>query len=156
MPSLGRTDSQGEVKTVDKGSKDASRTLEVIASSHETLINLARTLRSHGEVIDATEAIELRNFQSGPTVEEYVDAELRNGFGICWWLEVNWNENQWVIESRVTVTKLKVDEGSSDLMIFPERRAETLDEFLRCLQEATNELIQSLDLIDLAGMRLKL
>ena len=124
--------------------------LEAIALSHETLIDLSVKLRFRPEVTDVLQDVYLRRYESGPTVEGYVDATLRNGKGICWWLEVTWDENTWLVESRVTLSNLIIDEGTTDLIRFKDKKAETADEFIILLEEATLELVQSADSVDLS------
>jgi hypothetical protein len=135
---------------VDNQSKPAKRALEAIALSHETLIDLSVKLRFRPEVTDVLQDVYLRLYRSGPTVEGYVDAKLRNGKGICWWLEITWDENTWRVETRVMISNLIIDEGSSDLIRFKDKQAKTLDEFIVVLEQATLELVQSVDSIDLA------
>ena len=139
---------------MDGQSQPAKRVLDAIALSHETLIALAVKLRFHPEVTDVLQEVDLRRYEASPTVEEYVDAKLRNGKGISWWLEVNWDENTWVVETHVSVSNLIVDEGSNYLIRFKDKKAETLDEFIAVLEEATLELVQSADSIDLATCKL--
>jgi len=124
--------------------------LEAIALSHETLIELAVKLTFHPEVTDVLQDVYLRRYECGPTVEGYVDAKLRTGKGIYWWLEVTWDENIWLVESSVNVTNLIIDEGSNYLIRFKDKKAETLDEFIVVLEEATLELVKSADSIDLS------
>ena len=135
---------------MDITSKQAKRVLEAIASSHETLIDLSVKLRLRPEVTDVLQDVYLRRYESGPTVEGYVDAKLRNGKAICWWLELTWDENTWLVESRVMISNLIIDEGSSDLIRFKDKAADTLDEFIAVLEAATLELVQSADSIDLS------
>jgi hypothetical protein len=135
---------------VDNQSKQAQRVLEAIALSHETLIDLSVKLRFRPEVTDVLQDVYLRRYEAGPTVEGYVDATLRNGKGICWWLEISWNENTWLVESHVAVSNLIIDEGSNYLIRFKDKKAETLDGFVIVLEEATLELVQSADSIDLS------
>src|SRR5215208_6024097 len=99
---------------MDSESRLALRVLGAIALSHERLIDLSVKLRFRPEVLEVLQNVSLRKYQSGPTVEGYVDAKLRSGKGVCWWLEAYCNETQWVIESRVSISNLIVDEGSED------------------------------------------
>lgn len=135
---------------MDSDSRQASKLLNSIAESRERIIDLARHLRLHPEVTEVLHGIDLRNLQSGPTVEAYADVKLRSGKGVCWWLEINWDDNQWTIESRVTISDLNVDEGSKDLVRFPDKVAKTITEFVAQLEQATSELVNSVQSIDLA------
>src|SRR6266496_232077 len=128
---------------MDNQSKHAKRALEAIALTHKRLIDLSIKLRFRSDVIEVLQDVYVRGYESGSTVEGYVDAKLHNGKGICWWLEINWDEDNWLIESRVTVSNLRMDQGSKDLMRFNDRAAETLDEFVVRLEEATSELVES-------------
>lgn len=136
-------------KRMDKASKQAKRALEAIALSNERLIDLTVKLRFRSEVTEVLHDLDVRRYESGSTVEGYVDAQLQNGKGICWWLEINCDEDKWLFESRVTVSNLRVDEGSEDLIRFEDKTAETLDEFVTSLEKATSELVESANSIDL-------
>ncbi len=134
---------------MDSESKHASRLLTAVAVSCERIIDLAINLRLRPEIIEVLQCTDLRNLESGPTVDTYADAQLVCGKGITWWLEIDWDENQWTIESRVTIADLTLDEGSKDIFSFPDRVARTIPEFIARLEEATSELINSAEFIDL-------
>jgi hypothetical protein len=131
---------------MDIASKNASRLLEALAESKGTLTDFARQLRSQPEVVRVLTNFEPREYQTGFVLEGYVDAELRNGKAMAWWLEARWNESLWTIESRVLVND---DQGQYTFREFPERTAETLDDCIAQLALATTELIDSGDAVAL-------
>lgn len=139
---------------MDSESRLALRVLEAIALSHERLIDLSVKLRFRPEVLEVLQNVSLRKYQSRPTVEGYVDAKLHCARSVCWWLEAYCDGNQWVIESRVSTSNLVVDEGSEDLIRFPDAVAETLDEFLTRLEEVTSQLVDSTHSINLSTCQL--
>jgi len=74
-----------------------------------------------------------------------VDVALKNGNAVWWALDVLWDENEWIIESRV---ELPGDYGPNTLKAFPDRCAQTVDEFVMQLDEATTQLLSSAELIE--------
>ena len=75
----------------------------------------------------------------------YVDVALKNGNAIWWALDVDWDDDAWRIESRV---ELPSEHGPVILRELPDRHAETVDEFISQLAEATTELLDSATLIE--------
>ena len=74
----------------------------------------------------------------------YVDVALKNGNAIWWALDVQWDDANWIIESGVWIPGRH---SSSLLKEFPDRAAETVDAFIKQLDEATTQLLSSADLI---------
>lgn len=133
---------------MDVEDRYANQLFTAVAQSCERLTAFRIELRRRPEIVEVIQGTELRNLESGPTFETYSDAKLICRKGVTWWLEIYWDENQWSIESRVSVSNLEEDEGSIDLFEFQDRIARTVPEFIALLEEATSELIRSETLID--------
>jgi hypothetical protein len=73
-----------------------------------------------------------------------VDVFIRDNAAIWWSLDVTWDNVKWIIEAKVEVP---ADPGPITVKQFPERYAETVNEFVRELEEAGTELLNSADLI---------
>lgn len=136
---------------MDVESMQVAKLLMAIAETNEKFIALSQDLRSRPEIIRVLHSLECRKYGTGVGLEGYVDAELKNGKAICWWLEVHWNEEKWLIESRILVNS---DQGQDTIKEFPEKVSGTLDEFIAHLELATNELINSIRTIDLTAVNL--
>jgi hypothetical protein len=68
----------------------ASLLLSALAEHREAMISLAVDLRRRRQVAEVTTGIDIRKYESGEIrVESYVDAELRDGRALCWWLEMS-------------------------------------------------------------------
>lgn len=117
--------------------KQALELLGGIARSNEMLITLSQDLRTMPEVVRVLHSLEARNHPSGAALEGYVDAELHNGKAICWWMDVYWKEEQWIIDCSILV---QTDEGQQVVKEFPEKTASSIEEFVNRLDEATREL----------------
>jgi hypothetical protein len=57
-------------------------------------------------------------------------------------MDLYWDETNWVIESRVEVPG---DHGPKTLKEFPDKHAETVNEFIAQLQAVTSEVVDSAD-----------
>ena len=128
---------------MDSESKKVSNLLEAIAASNEELIEFAIKLRALSEVNEVYHRLDCRNYQTGPVLEMYVDAFHKREVGICWWLEVRWNEAEWMIDYAV---QLNHDEGRDAIREFPLRTARTIEEFIVQLEGATLDLLSCTDL----------
>jgi len=123
--------------------KQALELLRGIALSNEVLITLSQDLRTRPEVVRVLHSLEARKHPSGAALEGYVDAELNNGKAICWWMDVYWKEEQWIIECSIL---LQTDEGQQVIKEFPEKTASSIEEFVNRLDEATRELTSNTDI----------
>ena len=139
---------------MDSGSKQATRVLAALAESGCSCRALARRFQSMPEVekvssdFDCYRNQSYREFGGGGSpyiIRWYVDVALKNGNAIWWALDVDWDDDAWRIESRV---ELPGDHGPIILKEFPDRRAESVDGFIRRLAEATTELLDSAALIE--------
>lgn len=131
---------------MDADSAASTKLLESIAGSNEQFIALSQWLRSLPE-IKVTRGFECRAYKSGTMIEAYVEAEVDENKTVCWWLDVGWNNEQWLIESSVL---LNDDQGQKVLRTFPTRTARSLDDFVTQLAEATEDLTTHARSMDLS------
>jgi hypothetical protein len=78
-------------------------------------------------------------------LERYVEADLRDGRNICWWLDMSPGGGNWVIQSRVYVSH------GDDIHVFDDRLAATLDHLVQQLDQATGDLIETVDRLPALG-----
>jgi hypothetical protein len=138
---------------MDSESRRATKVLAALAESNARSLNLVHHFRSMPEVKNVSFDFGCYRNQShvssgtgSPYIFNwYVDVELRNGNGIWWALDIQWDEDKWIIESRV---ELPSDYRPNIIKQFPDRFAETIDDFITQLDEATAELIDSAGLIE--------
>lgn len=128
------------MRVINAESAQAFKLLEAIADSNERLIDLSCNLREKADVIEVLHGFNCRKYLTGTMVEGYVDAKLYNGKAICWWLDVHWEHDKWLIESSVL---MQTDQGQEPIKRFPNRTAETIEGFVDELQMATLELVTS-------------
>lgn len=129
--------------------RTTARILDAITAANERLISFSQQLRTRAEVIEVRHGMDFRRYSSGTILEFFVDTELTNGKGLCWWLEVNWNIEKWVMESSVLSNE---GNGQETVREFPERIAKTVDDVVMELDEAVSLLTGSIDCLDLAYM----
>lgn len=120
--------------------------LNEVAKSNERLITLAQSLRADPEVVEVKRGLDCRNYESGLTLEEYVEAELKDGMAVCWWLDVHQEERRWLISGSISVNG---DAGHLLIKDFPGGAASTVDEFADMVRAVTNELVSSSSKADL-------
>jgi hypothetical protein len=77
--------------------------------------------------------------------EYYVDVLLRNDNESCWHMDVSWNEVKWVIETFVSIPGKDCSETIKE---FPDRFADSVDEFIVELKAGTKQLVECAELIE--------
>ena len=130
---------------MDAESRYAVKLLEALGNSNRQFIELAQRLRSRSNVISVLHSLECLKQGAHASLEGYVDVELQNGNAVAWWLEVNWNDEQWVIESCVLLNDNQPPSVQRTIKEFPDRLAETLDECIEQLRKATLDLVNNAD-----------
>ena len=133
---------------MDTESKAGVRLLNAVAACNERLVDLSTRLRLETGVNRALHEFSCRDYKTGPLLEAYVDIELATGEGVCWWLEVEWTTEQWLIRSSLRVSH---DQGQDALKEFPDRTARSLEDFVNELEVATSDLVSSADSFDWRG-----
>lgn len=134
---------------MDAESRGAARVLAALAASNEGLIALKRRLRENPEVTSVQQSLTLRDYQSGPVVEAFVDAELTSGRAVACWLEIHWGEAGWVVDYAVRVNH---DGGEDVVRSFEPRRAKTIDDFVAQLEASVADLFRATETSDFAAL----
>ncbi len=116
----------------------ARRLLEALAETNRLFRDHAVALRRSPGVASAQASLEVCSYESGPVVEGYVDATLANGDGICWCLDVRWDERCWTIEA--TLDRRSGDRQKT-IAELPVERASEVDEFVSTLKRVVAELL---------------
>ncbi|MEP7039264.1 MAG: hypothetical protein ABI891_13090 [Acidobacteriota bacterium] len=138
---------------MDSESKQATRVLAALAESSGKSMSLVHRFQSMPEVEKVSFDFDCYKNQSywefgrgSPYIFNwYVDVALKNGNAIWWALDIQWVEEKWIIESCV---ELPGDYNPEILKEFPDRFAETVDEFIFQLNDATSQLLDSANLIE--------
>ena len=125
----------------------AIATLEMIADSHAVLEELYQAVRQQPEVLSVEYSVEIRRYGEDPWFEGYVDAELKSGKSICWWLEMNWLSGQWEIRHAILITE---SQGQFDLKRFPTEIVTSFKDLPAKLLECARLLSASLESVDLS------
>src|SRR5262245_42117093 len=73
--------------------------LEALAAARERLIRAEVALRSEG-IARVASGVDCRGYQTGPTFEMYIEAELAAGYTLTWWLDVTW-DRAWSVAARL-------------------------------------------------------
>jgi hypothetical protein len=121
----------------DTGSGEP-RSLAAVAEHREAMLQLARRLRRRAEVVEATSGIDIRAYRTpGTILESWVEAEMRDGRVVCWWLELRRERDRWLIEASVLRND---DAGQDTVRAVADRSASTLAAFVEGLRSATAEL----------------
>ena len=123
---------------MDDKSKYVAKFLEAIALNNKKFMQLADELRSQLDVLSVKQGIDFGQYKSGTRVDFYVDAELHSDKSICWWLEICWEREQWIIEYSVLITH---NQGQEKLKEFSDKLPENFDEFILQFNKSTDELI---------------
>jgi hypothetical protein len=133
---------------MDSESLVARKVMGELAEAQRALQNLWNKVRERPEVTGAVYAVEFQDYSNGRGLQGYVDAELRNGKSICWFLEVVWPDDNWEVQAEVLVND---QFGQLILHAFPPHRVGSLDELIGALKLETGRLAASLRSIDLSG-----
>jgi hypothetical protein len=128
---------------MDVESKHTVRFLKTLAHIKQQFVELAQKLRTRPDVTQVLHSLECLKNQMQDMVEGYIDIELNNGKSIALWLEINWDDEQWVIESCVLLNDNQSQSVQEVMREFPDRIAETLEECIEQLLQATSDLVNS-------------
>lgn len=83
-------------------SNDATLGLvSAIATVNEQLADWARQLRARSDVFEVTRGMDVRNYESGITMEFFVEADFGDERPLTWWIDVMARTHSWVIEGSV-------------------------------------------------------
>lgn len=84
-------------------------------------------------------------FGQTAVLEAYVDAELKDGRGLTWWLELNHDSSEWIISYSVLET---TSLGQDAIREYEDLRAPDLDACVSHLLTAADDLCCSLSILD--------
>lgn len=139
---------------MDSASQQATIVLASLAESASRGRALAQGFQAMPEVQTATFDFDCHRNHShhafdrgSPYVFGWdVEVVLRGGVSAIWWsLDATWDNVRWIVESKVEAAG---DPRPVTVKRFPDRHAETADEFARQLDAATAELVNSANLIE--------
>jgi hypothetical protein len=71
--------------------------LESLGRVNRLFRDAASRLKRLPQVESVATALEVMNYENGPCVEGYIDAELRDGNGVSWRFDVTWDADYWHI-----------------------------------------------------------
>lgn len=116
----------------------AGRLMDRLADLSERFRDRALILGKNPAVLGVKRAVEVNSYASGPMIECFLDAELRDGSARSWLLEVGWNGYMWRIGARLAISspggqhpaKEICDETASDLNAFLEILSRAADDLL--------------------------
>ena len=123
--------------------KSATLLLQELANVGERFMELKQQVKSLSSVNSVTYEISARNLKTASYVAYYVDAELKNGKGISWWLEIRWDQNFLTTEASVRVV---TDIGQDAIVVFPEKSTASLKDFIVNLESNAINLQKSLNI----------
>jgi len=126
---------------MDADSAIGLRLLETIGQCTARQMEFSIKVRKTPEVLSTINIFECRTYQAtGTSVSFYLDADLKSGKAISFQIELDWDEREWILSTRII---LNYREGYDVIKQFPERRTEIFDELLINLIAAESELHNS-------------
>jgi hypothetical protein len=125
--------------------RQSANLMQAITNCNERLVEMCQFLRKHPKVISAKQQICFRNYKKGPVIELYVDVELSNGKALGWWMEIQWSEEKWIVESSVLLNE---GQNQDTVREFPVRIAREIEEIIH---ETSLALVGSVDCLDLVS-----
>jgi hypothetical protein len=134
---------------MDNDSKCTIKLLETIGECSANLAMFSSELQVRPEVLSTKFELECRLYpSSGTSLSFYVDAELKSGNSISYFLGLSWDENEWIISARIS---LNDEQGYKVVKDFPNRRTEHYPELLTILLSAASELMNSFTINSLSS-----
>lgn len=123
---------------------ESSSTLKLLAVLSEQLVEHAAELRARPEVVHVARGVDVRMYESGPVLELYVDAELRNGRALTWWIDLHPEEASLVVSTRV----LRMRDSDQEVVLSFSREDAQDGASLAAILESTGEQVRkSIDLV---------
>ena len=123
---------------MDGNGSGEARFLAAIAEHREAMLHLCRRLSEHPRVAEATSGLDVRAYRTpGTVLESWVEAGMRDGAVLCWWLELRRERDRWLIEASVLRND---DAGQDTVRRTSDRSAPSLAAFVEDLRSATAEL----------------
>jgi hypothetical protein len=117
----------------------AKKLIEALAQANRLLRDHSVNLRRLPYVAKAeTSPLEAVVFANGPGLEGHVEAVLKRGDVLCWWLYVRSEDNLWSIDATLDRTSGDRQETMSEL---PTATASDFDGLLSTLKRVVGELL---------------
>ena len=121
-----------------------SKVLILLAVLNERLVEHAVALRARPEVARVARGVDVRMYESGPVVELYVDAELRNGRALTWWVDLRPEKESLAVSTRV----LRMRDSDQEVVLsFSREDAEDVASLAAILESTGDQVRKSIDLV---------
>lgn len=85
----------------NNGEETVREVLEALGRVNRFFRDAAEGLGRLPEIESVGIALEVMHYESGPCVEGYVEADLKDGSGFSWLLGVTWDAASWTIRGRL-------------------------------------------------------
>ena len=135
---------------MDEYSQQVVLFLEALAQCNAEFIALCHRLSHHPEVITAQKQIECWSYQTGSTIEGYVDVELQNGMALAWCFDLTWDSDQWTIDAQV---RLNDEQGQITIKQFVPLQSKTIEQCIADLTRTLSLLVADAETRDLSNPR---
>ena len=116
----------------------ARKILGALGQVNRILRNHAVRLEQRPDVKSTETRLEVVNYQNGPMVEGFVEAEMDNGTALCWCLDLTWSEDTFRIEGSLDRNSV---EGSETLKQLPVKALRNVEQLPDALAEITHTLL---------------
>lgn len=133
-------------------SDTAKRFLEALAETNRLLRDHSVELRRSPRVMKAQcSPLDAVRFANGPGLEAHVEAVLKEGDVVCWWLYVRSTPNSWSVEASIDCKSPNGQETEKEL---PTQTVTDFEEFLEILKRVVRELLAlKIDAVEIKPMR---
>lgn len=131
---------------MDNESLIAIRLLETIALCNSKLEQLSIELRNRPDVLSRETVLECKAYPvSGISLSFNLDAELKSGNCLNFYLGLSWSNRDWVISSNISVND---EHGYKVIKDFSEKHSSNYEELLILLESAVSELLSNSSVSD--------
>lgn len=112
--------------------------LKVLGETTRLLREHASVLERRPDVKSVSTRCEVVYYKSGSMIEGFVDAELNDGTGLSWCLDVTWSDNSFHVEATLDRSSKG---GSETLQRLHVPEMYNVNEFCKVLSSATRALL---------------
>jgi len=116
----------------------AKRLLEALAETNQILRESTIEIGRLRNVDKAICSCEVFKYTSESTFEAHLDAELKDGNGISWLLDVGWTDLEWTIRRKLVIS---TSSGQETLKELPAKAIEGFQEFVQSLPRLAAEIL---------------
>ena len=121
-----------------------SHVLRLLAALNEHLVEHAIARRARPEVARVARGADVRLYESGSVLDLSVDAELRNGRALTWWVDVRPEEEILAVSTRV----LRMRDSDQEVVLFFSREnAQDMASLAAILASTGDQVRRSIDLV---------